>query len=75
MRKLILKFNIDERVLIPEINTKGRVNSIAIYKGGRILYEVRYFLNDKLECPFLNENEIVKLTNKTRTLIGFIKEG
>ena len=58
--KIVTKFNINQKVNIPEIKIQGVVQSIWILPQG-IKYEVRYFDNAKVNTVFFFEHELSEI--------------
>ena len=59
--KIVTKFNINQKVNIPEIKIKGVIQSVWILSNNSIKYEVRYFDNAKVNTVFFFEHELSEI--------------
>jgi len=59
--KFETKYEIKDKVLIPEIDCKGRILSIHVNAAG-LSYNVRYYLDGKQMEAYFETDELVLLT-------------
>jgi len=58
------------QVIIQGTHNRGHIYSISISNGG-VLYEVRYFVENKQETAWIDEREFVADAYATKKSIGF----
>ena len=60
--KIESDFDFNEKVRIKPLNIEGTIESFWLRKGGDLLIEVRYFLNDEVKKEYFygDELEVIK---------------
>lgn len=69
MKTIKIKYDIDEKVFISELNLNGKISQISYDRGG-LQYQIRYFYNGKIEYLWCNEDDIASKANSD--VVGFM---
>ena len=69
MKTIKIKYDIDEKVFIPEFDINGKISQVSYDRSG-IQYQVRYFFNGEMKFFWVNENDITPKADSD--VVGFM---